>query len=106
MIDLHKQGKISMEKVIEKMCHAPADMFDIDKRGYLREGYYADVVVVNPNDHWTVGAENIMAKCGWSPFEGHTFGSKVEHTFVSGHHAWNHGELNDSKPGMRLLFNR
>ena len=95
-----------MERIVEKMCHAPADMFDIDRRGYLREGYYADIVLVDPDNPWTVSKENILYKCGWSPFEGHTFKSKVIHTFVSGHWALQHGKIHEGPVGERLAFLR
>ena len=106
MMDYYHQDKISMERIVEKMCHAPADMFDIDRRGYLREGYYADIVLVDPDNPWTVSKENILYKCGWSPFEGHTFKSKVIHTFVSGHWALQHGKIHEGPVGERLAFLR
>jgi len=106
MLELHQQGKISMEKVVEKMCHAPADIFQINKRGYIREGYYADLVLVKNNSAWQVTKENILYKCGWSPFEGQTFQSKITHTFVNGHLAYENGKFNESKLGKRLFFER
>jgi dihydroorotase len=104
MMDLHAKGKISLEKIVEKMCHHPAILFQIEERGFIREGYHADLVVVNPNKPWTVGRENILAKCGWSPFEGHRFGAEVTHTFVSGHLAYAAGVFDESLKGQRLLF--
>ena len=79
---MSKKGIISVEKVIQKMCHAPADLFRIDRRGYIREGYFADLVLVDPNQSWVVSTENILYKCGWSPFEGTEFSHKVVSTFV------------------------
>jgi dihydroorotase len=106
MMEFVQEGKISMEKVVEKMCHAPAECFQVDKRGYLREGYWADVLIVDPDKKWTVAKENILYKCGWSPLEGHEFTGKVESTIVSGHLAWHDGKLNERKMGERLTFDR
>ena len=106
MLEFVKQGKISIGKVVQKMAHNPAILYQIDKRGFIREGYYADLVIVDQNSPWTVKKENILAKCGWSPFEDVTFNSQVTHTFISGHLAWANGKFDESKPGERLLFNR
>ncbi|MEM6831551.1 MAG: amidohydrolase family protein, partial [Bacteroidota bacterium] len=106
MLDFYHQGKISLERIVEKMCHAVATCFDVRERGFIREGYYADLVLVVLKNPWTVDRENVLAKCGWSPFEHHTFQSKVTHTFVSGHLAYANGELNDSVLGKRLSFDR
>jgi len=106
MMEFVKQGKITVERVVEKMCHNPAILFEIEKRGYLREGYFADLVLVDANDAWTVSKDNILAKCGWSPFEGQEFSSKVTHTFISGHLAYKEGKFDESKKGERLTFNR
>ena len=106
MIEMHKQGKITLEKIAEKMAHAVADCFQIEKRGYIREGYYADIVLVDMNSSWKVDASNILYKCGWSPFEGQTFHSKVTHTFVSGHPVYQDGVFNEEKKGQRLTFIR
>lgn len=106
MLDFYHQGKISLEKIVEKMSHNVADMFSIDRRGYIREGYFADLVLVNPNDSTAVNKDTILYKCGWSPFEGHTFKSSITHTFVNGHLAYNNGTIDESKLGDRLLFNR
>ncbi|MDX1627054.1 MAG: dihydroorotase [Fulvivirga sp.] len=106
MMDFVKNGKISVERMVEKMCHAPAIMFEIEKRGFIREGYFADLVLVDPDKPWTVAKDNILAKCGWSPFEGHTFSSSVTHTIVSGHLAYEEGAFDESKKGERLLFDR
>ncbi|MDH5476333.1 MAG: amidohydrolase family protein, partial [Cyclobacteriaceae bacterium] len=105
MIDLYRQDKISLEKIVEKMCHNPAILFNVEKRGYIREGYHADLVLVDLNQPWKVEKENVIAQCGWSPFEGHKFTSKITHTFVSGHLAYNEGVFDESKKGERLLFN-
>jgi dihydroorotase len=106
MLELFHRGKISLEKIAEKMSHAVADCFRIAERGYIREGYYADLVLADLNSPWTVSKENILYKCGWSPFEGTEFKSKVMHTFVSGHHAFREGNFNEAKRGKRILFDR
>lgn len=106
MIELHRRGKIGVEKIAEKMSHNPALLFQIDKRGFIREGYYADLAVVDFNRPWTVAKENIIAKCGWSPLEGVKFASSVTHTFVSGHLAYENGRFDEAQIGQRLLFNR
>ena len=104
MLDFYHQGKISLEKIAEKMSHNVAKLFRIEDRGFIREGYFADLVLVDLNSPWTVEKENILAKCGWSPFEGHTFQSKVTQTIVSGHLAYNQGEFDESEKGKRLTF--
>ncbi len=106
MLEFYHDGKISLEKIVRKMSHNPAILFQIFKRGFIREGYYADFALVDLKNSWTVGKENILAKCGWSPFEGTTFKSKVTHTFVSGHLAYANGAFNENKTGLRLLFDR
>jgi dihydroorotase len=106
LLDLYHQGKISLEKIVEKTAHAVADLFEIDNRGYLREGFYADLVIANLEDEWTVDKQNILAKCGWSPFEGHTFKSKIIHTIVSGKHVYENGIVKEIGSGKRLEFNR
>jgi len=106
MLELYHQGKIKLEKVVQKMSHHPAILFQIEKRGFIREGYFADLVLVDLDAPWKVGRENIVAHCGWSPFEGVTFRSKVERTFVSGHLAYNLGAFDDTKMGERLRFVR
>lgn len=106
MLEFYHQGKISLERIAEKMCHAPAECFNVHERGYLREGYFADAVLVNLNKQWTVKPENILYKCGWSPLENYTFKSSVEHTFVSGHLAYSQGVFDESKKGERLTFDR
>jgi len=106
MLEFTKQGKISIEKVIEKMCHAPAKLFQIDRRGFIREGYYADLVLVSPDKNWTVKPENIYYKCGWSPFEGTTFNHLVTHTFVNGQLVFDRGIINPEVRGRRVEFDR
>lgn len=106
MLDFYHQGKITLEKIVEKMAHNLAICFQIEKRGYIREGYWADLVLVDLNKPSEVNRENILAKCGWSPFEGHTFKSAITHTIVSGHLAFENGILNDEQLGQRLKFCR
>ena len=106
MLEFYKNKKISLEKIVEKMCHNPAICFKIEKRGFIREGYFADLVLVNLNDRWEVNKKNLLYKCGWSPFEGTVFSSKITHTLVNGHIAYEHGKFNSHKNGMRLTFNR
>lgn len=84
MFEAYHQGKITIEKIVEKMCHNPASLFKIEKRGFIKVGYYADLAIVNAGLPWSVKKENILAKCGWSPFEGYTFKSRITHTFVNG----------------------
>lgn len=104
MLEFYRKGQISLERIVEKMCHAPADCFRVKERGYLDEGYWADLAVVDVKKEWTVEKSNIHYKCGWSPFEGHTFKGKVETTIVSGHIAWNGGRFYEDKKGERLQF--
>jgi dihydroorotase len=106
MLEMVKQGIFTYELVTEKMCHNPAILFQIDKRGFIREGYKADLVLVDPNSSWEVTPETILYKCGWSPFEGTTFSHKVVHTLVNGELAYTNGEVNDAIRGERLAFNR
>jgi len=106
MFEAHHQGKISIEKIVEKMAHNPAKIFKIEKRGFIKVGYYADLVIVNPNKKWTVNKDNILAKCGWSPFEGFTFNSTISHTFVNGKLVYNNFIVNENLAGERLLFER
>ena len=105
MLQLAKKGVFSIEKVVEKMCHAPAELYRIDKRGYIREGYFADLVLINPASPQEVTKENIYYKCGWSPFEGETFDSKVVSTYINGELVYNQGKFDDSVRGRRLEFN-
>lgn len=106
MVDMSKEGKISLEKVVQKMCHNPAILFDIEKRGYIREGYYADLVLIDPDSNWTVSKDNLLYKCGWSPLEGKSFTNKIEKTFVNGNLAYDNGIVNTAFKGKRLTFNR
>ncbi len=106
MFEAHLQGKISIEKIVEKMAHNPAILFKIEKRGFIKEGYYADLVIVNPGLPWNVKKENILYKCGWSPFEGVTFKSRITHTFVNGQLVYNNFKVNKIRAGKRLLFDR
>ena len=106
MLELSKNGKIPLEKAIEKMTHSVADCFQIKDRGYIREGYWADLVLVNLNANTSVETANIYSKCGWSPFEGTNFHSQITHTFVSGHLAYENGNFDETVKGKRLLFNR
>ena len=106
LFEAHHQGKISVEKIVEKMCHNPAKIFKIEKRGFIREGYYADLAIVNAHLPWNVKKENILYKCGWSPFEGYNFKSRVTHTFVNGKLVYQNGKVKDLKVGQRLLFER
>ncbi|PIE86926.1 MAG: dihydroorotase [Bacteroidetes bacterium] len=106
MLEKVEQNMISIERVVEKMAHAPADLFRVEDRGYLREGYYADIVVVDPKQQYTVSKENILYKCGWSPFEGVNFSNSVDMTFVNGNLVYRNGLVIDGTVGSRLLFNR
>jgi dihydroorotase len=106
MLEYVKKGNITLEKVVEKMSHAPAICFQIKERGFLREGYYADCVIVDLQHQTNVNKENIYYKCAWSPFEGHTFPAAVTHTFVSGHLAYADGVFNENVLGQRLAFSR
>ncbi|MBF8457451.1 dihydroorotase [Kaistella sp. G5-32] len=106
MLENFKNGKISLEKIVEKMCHNPAILFQIEKRGFIKEGFKADLVLVDLNEKYTVSKDNILAKCGWSPFEGIEFHSKITHTFVNGFPAFENGKISEEKHGERLLFDR
>ena len=106
MLELYHQKKIALERLVQKMCHNPAILFQINKRGYIREGYFADLVVADLNRPWTVTRQNVLSKCGWSPLEGVTFQSSVTHTFVSGHLAYAEGVFDENVKGLRLTFNR
>lgn len=106
MLDFYHQQKISLEKIIEKMCHAPADCFQVEKRGYLREGYFADIAIVDIQKEYTISKENILYKCGWSPLGNKTFKGTIEQTFVNGNLVYNNGIFDEGKKGMRLSFDR
>lgn len=106
MLEFAIAGKISKQKIVEKMCNNPAIMFGIEKRGFIQEGYYADLVLVDMDKHYDVSKDNVVSKCGWSPFEGKRFNSVITHTFVNGHLAYENGHFNEYKMGKRLEFNR
>lgn len=106
MIDFYRQGSISLTKIVEKMCHNPAICYGIQNRGFIREGYYADLVLVDLNKPYSVSSQNILYKCGWSPFEGQEFHSSVEYTFVNGHLSFNRGVFDETSKGMALKFNK
>ncbi len=104
MLEMSKKGFITIEKIIQKMCHAPAELFCVENRGYIREGYFADLVLVNPNKSWTVSPENILYKCGWSPFEGTEFSHYVVSTFVNGDLVYENGKVKNNVRGKQLSF--
>ncbi len=106
LFQMMHEGVFSMETIVEKTSHALADCFQMEKRGYLREGYFADIVIIDPDADYTVEKSNILYKCGWSPFEGEKFRYAVDSTFVSGHLAWHKGELNKNQMGKRVTFDR
>ncbi|WP_281980090.1 dihydroorotase [Tenacibaculum mesophilum] len=101
-----KEGVLSIEKAVEKMSHNPAKIFKVEKRGFIKEGFYADLVLVDADKKWTVDKENVLYKCGWSPFEGVEFSNQITHTFVNGNLMYNEGVFNEEIKGKRLLFNR
>jgi dihydroorotase len=105
MLELAKKGKITKEQVVCKMCHAPATAFKIHKRGYIRNGYFADLVLVNPNKSYTIDQDNILYKCKWSPLEGETLSTTIDKTFLNGKIAFENGIVNEVR-GERLLFDR
>ncbi|MFK7050698.1 Allantoinase [Flavobacterium columnare] len=106
LFEAFHQGKISIERIVQKMAHNPAKLFQIDRRGFIRKGYYADLVIVDPHSSWTVSKDNILYQCGWSPFENYTFKSKITHTFVNGNLIYENNQVQDIQQGMRLEFNR
>lgn len=106
LFEAYHQGKISIEKIVEKTAHNPAIIFKIEKRGFIKKGYYADLVIVNIGLPWSVNKENILYKCGWSPFEGFTFTSRITHTFVNGQLVYHNFKVKDIRCGKRLLFDR
>jgi dihydroorotase len=106
MLEFHLDKKLSLPQVVEKMCHNPAILFQVRDRGFIREGYFADLVMVDMNKSWKVQEGNILCKCGWSPFEGQIFRSEVTHTIVSGHLAYHNGIFDESVKGKRLSFDR
>lgn len=106
MLQFYKEGKISLERIIEKMCHAPAILFKIEQRGFIKEGYWADLVLLDLEQNTSIQKNNLLYKCGWSPLEGQQLPGLVSHTIVSGHLAYEDGKFNENKKGERLLFNR
>ena len=106
MLEAHHNNKISLEKIVEKMCHNPAILFQIEKRGFIKKGYYADLVIFNLNNPWTVNKDNILYKCGWSPFEGKSFKSRISHTIVNGKLIYNNSRFVNTTRGKRLTFER
>ena len=106
MLELYHRKKISLEKIVEKTSHNVAEIYRIRERGYIREGYYADLVLVDLNNPWQITKNNLLYKCGWSPFEGETFQSRISHTFVNGNLLYENGLFDDSIKGKRLLFEK
>jgi dihydroorotase len=106
LFEAYHQGKISVEKIVEKMCHNPAIIFKIEKRGFIKEGFYADLAIVNPSKPWSVNKANILYHCGWSPFEGTNFKSRISHTFVNGQLVYENAKVKELKAAKRLLFDR
>lgn len=106
MLELSDEGVLPIERVVELMAHAPAALFDIHRRGFIRKGYYADLVLVQPGCDWTVSTDNILSKCGWSPLEGHTFHWKVKYTFCNGHLLYENGTIDEQYRGKALTFER
>ena len=104
MLQFYHEGKISLERIVEKMCHAPAICFGLKDRGFIEEGQFADLVILDLEKEWQVERSGLYSKCGWSPFEGHTFKGYIETTIVSGHLAFHNGQFDDSKKGERLSF--
>jgi dihydroorotase len=105
MLEMANKGFIRIEQVVRKMCHAPADLFRVENRGYIREGYFADLVLVNPNKSWVVSPENILYKCGWSPFEGTEFSNKIVATYINGVCAFKNDVVSETVKGKRVAFN-
>ena len=106
MLELAEKGHFTRTQVVEKMCHAPAALFGVARRGYLREGYYADIAIIDPCQPYTVTTDKILSRCGWSPFEGHTYPHSITHTLVNGVVAYENGTINDNCRGQLLLFER
>jgi dihydroorotase len=106
MLHYHKLGRISLEKIAQKMSHAVAECFQISERGFIREDYYADLVIVDLEKTLTVSTDNILYKCGWSPLEGTTFSASITHTFVNGQIVYENGQVLESQRGQRLRFDR
>ncbi len=106
MLEKYHEGVLSLEKIVEKMCHNPSKLFDIEKRGFIREGYFADLVLVDLNNPWKADKKSTLYKCGWTPFDGYTFKSKITHTFVNGHLAYDNGNFSPERHAKRLTFDR
>ena len=106
MLRLADEEIFTLESLVEKMCHAPARIYNVDKRGFIEKGYYADFVLLNPRKPHTITAKSVMSKCGWSPFEGETFNWAVEQTWVNGECVYRNGKINDTVRGKKLKFNR
>ncbi len=106
MLEKYHEGILSLEKIVEKMCHNPSKLFDIEKRGFIREGYFADLVLVDLNNPWKADKKSTLYKCGWTPFDGYTFKSKITHTFVNGHLAYENGNFSPERRAKRLTFDR
>ena len=106
VMELVHEGSLSIEQLVQKMCHAPAELYQIKNRGFIRPGYQADLVLVNPSEEWTVNNECILSKCGWSPMEGQTFHSKVVKTFANGHLVYDGQKVDTDYRGQALAFDR
>ena len=106
MLEAYHNEKISLEKIVQKMCHNPAILFDVEKRGFIREGFYADLVIFNLYSPWKVSKDNLLYKCNWSPFENKTFKSRILHTLVNGNLVFSHGKIIESGKGMKIMFER
>jgi dihydroorotase len=106
ILELYHEGLLSLEQIVEKTSHNVAELYRIIDRGYLREGYYADLVLVNTNAPWKISSSNILSKCGWSPFTGLTFRSSIEKTFVNGNLVFDSGKINNTTKGKRLTFEK
>lgn len=106
MLEAYHNEKISLEKIVQKMCHNPAILFDVEKRGFIREGFYADLVIFDLNSPWKVSKDNLLYKCNWSPFENKTFKSRILHTLVNGNLVFSHGKIIESGKGMKIMFER
>jgi dihydroorotase len=104
MLELYKQGLISLEKIVEKMCHNPAILYRIKNRGFIREGYFADLTLVDLNSQWIVAKDNLLYKCGWSPLEGTTFLTAIKQTFVNGNLVYDNGRFNETIKGMEITI--
>ena len=104
MLELADQGVLPLERVVDLMAHGPATLFDISRRGFIRKGYFADLVLVQPELPWTVTTDCILSKCGWSPLEGHTFNWKVKYTFCNGHLLYQNGQIDEQYRAKSLTF--